>query len=70
MNSFSGDSGSSLTINPGKTGKTYAIGVLSFARHRFINKNQIRLCDNGSAFTRLSDYMDWIREQIGYEYCS
>lgn len=67
-NACKGDSGGPLMMS--LAGKSYLVGTLSFANHRFLDSTHIRICDSGSGYARLSEYLKWIQREIGFEYCS
>lgn len=67
-NPCKGDSGGPLMMS--LAGKSYLVGTLSFANHRFVDNTHIKICDSGSGYARLSEYMGWIQEEIGFDYCS
>lgn len=67
-NACKGDSGTPLIQSV--AGKSYVVGTLSFANHRFVDNTHIKICDSGSGFARISEYMSWIQQEIGFDYCS
>ena len=67
-NACKGDSGGPLMMN--LSGKSYLVGTLSFANHRFVDRTHIKICDSGSGYARLSEYTQWIQQEIGFDYCS
>lgn len=62
-----GDSGSPLqnTIN----GRTTVIGVASYVNSKTENGDSFK-CAGGTAYSRISTYLDWIKSHLKEDFCS